>query len=70
MSAALKESPRLDELIGTTDAARQHNFMPWDLTNAIKAGQVYTYQLPCGRDAYRRDEVDASAADLRRENRE
>ena len=68
--SALKESPRLDELIGTTDAARRHNLMPWDLANAVKAGQLHAYQLPGGRNAYRRDEVDASAAGLRRENRE
>jgi len=53
--------PRLDELIGTTDAALRHGLMPWSLTNAIPRGELRRYKLPGNRSAFRRVELDARA---------
>jgi len=56
------EAPRLDELIGTADAARRLDVMPWAITNAARRGDLRSYKVPGNRLAFRREDVDAWAA--------
>ena len=56
------EAPRLDELIGTADAARRLDVMPWIITGARRRGELRAYKLPGNRAAFHIDELDAWAA--------
>lgn len=67
MTAATNTTaPRLDELIGTADAARRLDVMPWAITNAARRGELRAYKVPGNRLAFRRADVDAWNATRKR----
>lgn len=61
MTRAGQQAPRLDELIGTADAARRLDVMPWIITGARRRGELRAYKLPGNRAAFHIDELDAWA---------
>lgn len=55
-------APRVDELIGYTDASLEHRVSVWAIRHAVDRGRIRTYTLPGNRIGLHRDDVTTWAA--------
>lgn len=50
-------SPRIDEVVGYTDASLHHGVSIWAIRRAVDKGEIRTWQLPGNRIGLHREDV-------------
>lgn len=50
-------APRLDEIVGYTEASIEHRVSIWTIRRAVKRGELRAYPLPGKRNGLHRDAV-------------